>query len=168
MTLCVCVCVCVCCAYCGHRYACVKRVLLLHFTFKVAQSCPTLWDSMDYTVRGILQARILEWVAIPFSRGCPQPRDQTQVFRIAGGFFTNWATREAKNLTLVICFLLPLNREIKNVWQLQPISSVWTPLAFLPITLSFSPFLLGELCCLGKGALFSFCNCFWAEKGHLP
>ena len=50
---------------------------------------------MDYTVYGILQARILEWVAIPFSRGSSQPRDQTQASHIAGGFFTSWATREA-------------------------------------------------------------------------
>ena len=50
---------------------------------------------MDYTVRGILQARILEWVAVPFSRGSSQPRDRTQVSHIAGGFFTSWATREA-------------------------------------------------------------------------
>ena len=42
---------------------------------KVIQSCLTLQDPMDYTVRGILQARILEWVAIPFSRGSSQPRD---------------------------------------------------------------------------------------------
>ena len=63
---------------------------------KVAQSCPTLYDPMDYTVRGILQARILEWVAFPFSRGSSQPRDQTQVSHIAGGFFTSWATREAQ------------------------------------------------------------------------
>ena len=41
---------------------------------KVAQSCPTLHNPMDYTVYGILQARILEWVAIPFSRGSSQPR----------------------------------------------------------------------------------------------
>ena len=40
---------------------------------KVAQSCLTLCDPMDYTVRGILQARILEWVAFPFSRGSSQP-----------------------------------------------------------------------------------------------
>ena len=40
---------------------------------KVAQSCPTLWDPMDYTVRGILQARILEWVAFPFSSDLPNP-----------------------------------------------------------------------------------------------
>ena len=42
---------------------------------KVAQSCLTLWDPMDYTVHGILQARILEWIAFPFSRGSSQPRD---------------------------------------------------------------------------------------------
>jgi len=41
-----------------------------------------------------------------------------------------------KNLTLAVCFLLPLKGEIKNVWHLQPISSVWRPLAFLPVTLS--------------------------------
>ena len=46
---------------------------------KVAQSCPSLCDPMDYTVHGILQARILERVAIPFSRVSSQPRDQTQV-----------------------------------------------------------------------------------------
>ena len=63
---------------------------------KITQSCPTLCDPLDYTVHGILQARILEGVAFPFSRACSQPRDQTQVSRIAGGFFTNWATREAQ------------------------------------------------------------------------
>ena len=54
-----------------------------------------LCDPKDYTVHGILQARILEWVAFPFSRGSYQPRDQTQVSHIAGEFFTNWAIREA-------------------------------------------------------------------------
>ena len=48
------------------------------------------------SVHGILQARILEWVAIPFSRGSPQPRDQTHISYIAGGFFIIWATREAQ------------------------------------------------------------------------
>ena len=62
---------------------------------KVTQSCPTLCNTMDYTVRGILQARILEWVSIPFSRGSSQLRDRTQVSHTAGGFFTGWATREA-------------------------------------------------------------------------
>ena len=49
---------------------------------------------MDYTVHGILQARILKWVAFPLSRGSSQHRDRTQVSCIAGGFFTNWAIRE--------------------------------------------------------------------------
>ena len=48
---------------------------------------------MDYTVHGILQARILEWVAFPFSRGSSQTRDHTQVSHIAGGFFTSWASK---------------------------------------------------------------------------
>ena len=66
----------------------------------VTQSCPTLCDPIDgsppgSSVHGILQARTLEWVATPFSRGSSQPRDQTQVSCIAGGFFTIWATREA-------------------------------------------------------------------------
>ena len=51
---------------------------------------------MDYTVHGILQARILEWVAFPLSRVSSQPRDWTQVSHIAGGFFTSWAIREAQ------------------------------------------------------------------------
>ena len=65
---------------------------------KVTQSCLTLCNPMDYIciVHGILQARILEWVAFPFSRGSSQPRDGTQVSHIAGGFFTSWATREAQ------------------------------------------------------------------------
>ena len=56
---------------------------------RVAQSCPNLCNPTDYTVQGILQARILEWVAFPFSRGCSQPSDQTQVSRIAGKLFNN-------------------------------------------------------------------------------
>ena len=60
-----------------------------------ARSCPTLCDPMDYTVHEILEARILAWVAFPFSRGSSQPRDCTQVSHIAGRFFTIWATREA-------------------------------------------------------------------------
>ena len=49
---------------------------------------------MAYTAHGILQARMLEWVAFPFSRETSQPRDRTQVSHIAGGFL--WATREAQ------------------------------------------------------------------------
>ena len=56
---------------------------------RAPQSCLTLCDPVDYTVHGILQARILEWVAFPFSRGSSQPRDRIQVSRIAGGFSTS-------------------------------------------------------------------------------
>ena len=69
---------------------------------KVAQLCQTLGDPMDYTVRGILQAGILEWVAFLFSRGSSQPRDRTQFSHIAGRFFTREAraTREARIATV--------------------------------------------------------------------
>ena len=54
----------------------------------------SLRHESDYTVHGILQARILEWAAFPFSRGSSQPRDRSQVSHTADGFFTSWATRE--------------------------------------------------------------------------
>ena len=53
---------------------------------------------MDYTVHGILQARLLEWVAFPFSRGSSQRRDRAQLSHIAGEFFTSWATREGASI----------------------------------------------------------------------
>ena len=74
---------------------CSMAVFLVHHqlpcaspTSSPAQSCLTLCDPMDYTVHGILQAGILEWVAFLFSRGSSQPRDHTQVSHIAGRFFT--------------------------------------------------------------------------------
>ena len=69
------------------------------------RNCKWKWKSLSRVwlfetpwtvVHGILQARILEWVAFPFSRGSSQPRDRSQVSRIAGGFFTNWVIREAQ------------------------------------------------------------------------
>ena len=80
---------------------------------EVTQSCSTLWDPMDYSllgslIHGILQARILEWVAISFSRGASQPRDQTWVSHIArqtlsflsqqGSPITSFAAAAAKSL----------------------------------------------------------------------
>ena len=72
----------------------------------VAKLCPTLWDPMDWrmpgsSVHGILQARILEWVASPFSRGSSRPRDRTWGSCIAGRFFTVWASREALMMLLI-------------------------------------------------------------------
>jgi len=64
--------------------------------------------------KAILQARILEWVAIPFSRGSSQPRDWTQVSCISGRFFTIWATRE-----LLIFKKRPYFKEKKNIVREQ-------------------------------------------------
>ena len=74
----------------------------------VSQSCPTLCDPMDCSppgssVQGILQARILEWVAMPSSRRSSQPRDQTQVSCNAGRFFTSWATWESPDTYVCMC-----------------------------------------------------------------
>ena len=69
----------------------------------VSNSCLTLatpWSLLSSPVHGILQARILEWVAIPFSRGSSWPTDPTWVSHIAGRFFTNWAMKEAHCCTL--------------------------------------------------------------------
>ena len=88
----------------------------------VVQSCPAVCDPMDCSplvssVRGILQARILEWVAVSCSMVSSQPRDQTWVSCIAGRFFTICATREAplKNGSILIqgprILLLTLDHE---------------------------------------------------------
>ena len=73
-----------------------KHQLLFSVKVKVAQSCLTLCDPLDDTVHGILQAWILQWVAVPLCKGSSQPRDRTHVSWMAGGFFTNWAKRESQ------------------------------------------------------------------------
>ena len=79
----------------NHRF-----VFCVSLLYLVAQSCLTLWDHTHCilpgsSVHGILQVRILEWVARPSSRESSQPRDLTPVSHITGGFFTIWAIREA-------------------------------------------------------------------------
>ena len=75
------------------------RLLIYWSEVLVIQLCPTLYDPIgcslpDSSAHGILQARILQWVAIPFSKKSSQHRDWTHIFYISGGFFTIWATRE--------------------------------------------------------------------------
>ena len=84
----------------SHRMYAFLKVL-------VAQSRPTLCDTMDYSlpgssVHGILQAKILEWVAMLFSRGYSWPRDQTCISYITGGFFTYQTTRKVLLKALII------------------------------------------------------------------
>ena len=74
---------------------------------KVVQLCLTLCNPMDYTVQGIPQARILEWVAFPFSRGSSQPRCRNQVSHIAGRLFIRGATRETE-IFFITSYSFPL------------------------------------------------------------
>ena len=91
----------------------------------VSQSCLILCNPMDHSppvscIHGTLQGRILEWVAIPFSRGSSQPRDRTQVTYTAGRFYTVWATREncLQRLPAWCCWSLP--RAVSDIsWRLN-------------------------------------------------
>ena len=75
-----------------------KKIHVCFYIYCESESCSVLSDTLcNCIVHGILQARILEWVAFPFSGRSPQPMDRTQVSHIAGEFFTNWATVEAQD-----------------------------------------------------------------------
>ena len=100
----------------------VDYVLLCEKQSKVAQSCPTLCDPMDCSlprssVHGIFQARVMEWVAISFSRGSSQPRDQTWVSCIVGRRFTIWATREDITLWLISNYYLAYHFLISSLFS---------------------------------------------------
>ena len=91
----------------------------------VTQSCPTLCDPMHcswpgFSVHGILQARILEWVATSFSRGSSWPRDRTQVSCAAGRFVTNWATREALPFVYPLLLSVFVHQKITGLLPLRP------------------------------------------------
>ena len=96
-------------------------ILFMRVKLLVAQLCLTFCNSMDcslpgFSVHGVLQARILEWVAMPFSRWFYQLKDWTQVSHIVCRFFTIWATQEALILCIVfqnILSLIDTNDEIE-------------------------------------------------------
>ena len=82
----------------------------------VAQSCPVLCDPMncspqDFSVLEILQARILEWAAVPFSWGSSQPRDQTHVSCIAGRLFTVTLEKEMATQSSILAWRIPRTEE---------------------------------------------------------
>ena len=72
-------------------------------------------------VHGIFQARVLVWVAFPFSRGSSQPRDQIQVSSIAGEFFTSWATREALGAGDACSVPWVVKIPWRRAWQITPV-----------------------------------------------
>ena len=100
----------------------VRKPLCMLSHFRHVRLCA---DPMDCSlpgssVHGILQARILEWVAMLFSTGSSQPRDQTQVSCIAGRFFIVWATREAPRRPLVITYSFFCRHQpslVRNHWN---------------------------------------------------
>ena len=109
---------------------------------KVAHLCPTLCNPMDCSlpgssVHGILQARILEWTAIPFYRGCSQPTDQIQVSRIADGFFTISANREALEHWRGLCRVMSC-RVVKSLSHVQLFVTPWTVAYQAPPSMGFS------------------------------
>ena len=128
----------------------------------VAQLCLTLRDPMDCSppgssVHGILQARILEWAAMPFSRGSYQPRDRTQVSHIVGRYFTVWTTWEAKVKVAQLCLTLcdphglPWPRDQTQVSQIAGrFFTNWTPsvtwLYHLLLIIKESPSLTFPIC----------------------
>ena len=127
---------------------------------EVTQLCPTLCDPVGCSppgssVHGILQASIVEWVAISFSRGSSRPRDQTQVSRIAGRCFILWATREAcvqiplsiilglylevelLDYLAMLCLLF-LDKVASNAFKIAPQSHLYQGVKFLPLPASFT------------------------------
>ena len=114
--------------------------MLLFPLFKVlvAQSCPTLCNPIDYSprgpsVNGILQARMLEWIGLPSSRGSSPPRDQTHVSSIAGRFFTT----EPQGSLCFHSYQL-VNRPLREVtFQVSSIVSGWD--GIWPQVFSFHP-----------------------------
>ena len=116
---------------------------------KVAQSCLTHCDVTDYTVHVILQARILEWVAVSFSRASSQPRYRIHVSCIAGGFFTSRATREVyKYHEFTWNFQFQFNKGINS--SSFP-SNIWK--SFLTQKLNSNYFILTYLISLPLGSL---------------
>ena len=143
-------------------------VLFLNGESEVAQSCPTLCNPMDCSlpgssVHGIFQARVLEWVAISFSRGSSRPRDGTQGLRIAGRRFTIWATREAHYLFLL--FATP-----HSMWDFSSLTRDGTPVpsALEGGVLSTEPLGKSQICSFFQlifdlplpGFIFGSCFCF--------
>ena len=136
----------------------------------VTQLCPILCDPVDCSppgssVHGILQARILKWVAISYSRGSSQPRDETRVSRIAGRFFTIWATREA--IKLIPVYLITGGNKASKHYKILPFE-VRQSLKLaesgrrLYLCYMFCVWTLGRFKCIWSHSLCSGCN--WGRQ----
>ena len=133
------------------------------------------------SVHEILQARTLEWVAIPFSRGSSRPRDQIQVFRIAGGFFTVWASREAWSImghksprggsfNLWLCVKLSWEISIKRHWKATYNKEKWESLTTWssPWWRLYHSLTVSQGLCMCSAGLILFNPLMTHRWGHLP
>ena len=123
------------------------KLILLKHSVKVAPSCPTLCDPVDYSVHGILQARILEWIAFPFSRGSSRSWNQTRVSCMGRQILYHLATWEAPlqwihlaNSTVATLSELTISR-MNTIFSgikghhVPPHEKRWCPVGFFPFLL---------------------------------
>ena len=109
----------------GTRFICtIFRGYIYLLILKFAQSSLILCVPTHCTVHGILQARILEWVAFPFSRGPSQPRGWIHISLTAGGFFTSWATRKAREYWSGQPAPIPGEQRSNERWSVQNLEFV--------------------------------------------
>ena len=133
------------------------------------------------SVHGILQAKTLEWVAIPFSRGSSRPRDQIQVFHIAGRFFTVWASREAWSImghksprggsfNLWLCVKLSWEMSIKRHWKATYNREKWESLTTWssPWRRLYHSLTVSQGLCMCSAGLILFNPLMTHRWGHLP
>ena len=150
-----------------HRVLCIVPCALHCCYCLVTKSCPTVCDPMDCSppgssLHGISQARIVEWIAIPFSRGSLQPRDQTQFFRTAGGSFTSWVKREGSScIQLYLICLIIMSIDLPRLRPLQGMASVfvnWHQLLRIPVYLLMphSLWILSSLSVISPLFFFTF------------
>ena len=129
---------------------------------EVTQSCPTLCNPVDppgSSIHGILQARILEWAAISFSRGSSWPRDRTQVSHIAGRRFILWANVLPVSFNMILPqFSLRATRHPVPrcvCWEFSPIEPAFVHLSSL--------LLKGPGWSPGLSLCLHFCTCFFSS-----
>ena len=121
---------------------------IVKWSEEVAQSCLTVCDPMDCSlqgssVHGIFQARVLEWVAISFSRGSSRLRDQTQVSHIAGRWFAVWAPEKPilcarKCITVMWKHLACVRVALSGFSAVQLFATLWTVPCQTPLSTGLS------------------------------
>ena len=144
---------------------CVRRCAhscLLFAILRILQN----WSPQSSSVHGILQAGILEWVAVPCSRGSSQPRNQSRVSCLVGGVFTSWVTREARANSILLYRQCEHQNKTNPEESLYPDTITWCKAQVSPYASAcykFDPHweryctAWGHLFCSGADTWFQFC-----------